>query len=245
MAWANVAGTLKANSNAATSPWNAGNLSAALNSGDRLVATVEYNSATGTPTISNVTDSLSNTWVKEVNSGSIALGGAQVYMSIWSAKSAAGTPSSITVTFSGGTGGFGLGISVAAYSGTATTTDGTELDISKIASGNGTTYDSGTTVTTTGAANELKIGGGGDLGDNVAVSAGTLDGTYTARTNDSPNANAETAVEDRDSGTTGSTARATLTTGLSHNFVMGVAVFKLAGAAVSSTRQRTLTGAGH
>lgn len=227
MAWAFItSATLTNSSSAASSPWNAGNLGAALSANDRMWASVCYNAAAGTPVVSALSDSLGNTWRKEL-SGSVTGSGATLEFSVWSAVSGAGTPSSITVTFAGGTGGFGIGIAVASYSGLSTAADGSEIDISKITMSPASGVDSGTTTTpTTAAANELKLGLFADWGSGVTLGAGASDGAYTMRANRSPVGDAQAAVEDRDSGASGSTARATFTGG-GGDTGTGVVVVKL------------------
>jgi hypothetical protein len=185
--------------------------------------------------VSAISDSVNGSAWQKVLSLSHSSGGAQE-ISLWSVVSAAGTPGSITVTFAGHTGGFGIGIACGAYRGLSTATDGSEIDISKISSGSGTTTaDSGTTVATTTAANELKIGFAGDFGGGATQTAGTLDTTYSIFVNDSPNGNSEVSIEDADSGSSGATARATVSQVAAGGWGMGVAVIKLAGGAAQDT----------
>lgn len=228
MAWARISGgTLAASTGAAGTAWNAGNLGAALSANDRIIASVSSRAGV---TIAGIADSLGNTWVQL---GTNAYHGGTLRHSLWTAVSGAGTPSSITITPSATTDV--MGIAAAAYSGLDTS--GTPLDLTllwaeTLLSG---TADSGTTGGTTSAANLLKIGAYSDRGGNFTPVAGTLDTTYTMDATNNPNANLGTALESADSGASGSTARATMTSGDTTSNGMYVAVFKLAagGAAVT------------
>lgn len=92
---------------------------------------------------------------------------------------------------------------------------------------------SGTTGGTTVAANELKIGAYGDGGENEAISAGTLDTTYTKLIQAGPSTTEQAMLEYADSGGSGSTARATATFAGSQDWLMAVIVYKLSGGAAA------------
>lgn len=228
MAWSRVAGAVRSVSAAApASPWNAGNLGAAVLLNDRVFAVVNLNATAGDPVASQITDSLTNTWRKALSIKSTG-GGAFQELSLWDTVSAAGTPSNITVTFAGGT-STNPSFSAAAYRGLTTDVAG-YIDVSKMAVGAATKWDSGTSVGTTTAANELKIGFGSDWGDSTTLVGGTLDTTYTIDSTSAANANSTTAIETADSGGSGSTARATIdlsAADATDQFLMGVAVIKL------------------
>lgn len=224
MAWAFLTGrTRVASSNAATSPWAAGALGGTVATDDRVIVCISYNAASGTPTVSALSDGLSNSYRKEASAS--YTGGVPQEISLWSAPvTSAGTPS-FSVTFSGGSGGFGIGLGAVAYSGLQNTSDGTEVDLSLIAT---TATASGTTSGTTGAANELEIGFYGDWGAGASVTAGS---GYTVRANNTPDSNAQIVVEEKDSGAAGSTASSSVSGGDGPHAATGVIVFKLASGA--------------
>jgi hypothetical protein len=161
--WSRVSGaTRAANAHLPGTSWNAGALGAAVAANDKLVAVVMTSNPTLVTTTS-ITDSLGNTWSKDLTPITWTDGGWLGELSVWSAVSAAGTPSNITVSFSGSVDGVSL--SVAAYRGLSTSTGTAGVDISRIAGGTGggtNAASSGVTTATTTAASELKLGFYGD-----------------------------------------------------------------------------------
>jgi len=235
MAWARHSGaTLGANVAGPGTSWNAGNLGATPNANERVIAVVDVNSGGSQPTVTGITDSAGNAWTKD---GSIQPAGFGYFeeLSVWScvANGSAVNNLTVAISYSGSQGTPGAGISVGTYSGLSTATGaGAAVDISKFSSGsNSFTADSGTTSGTTTGANELKIGAGSDAGNTLTYTAGTVDTTYSNFIKNDANGNSETAIEDADSGASGSTARAEFTFGAgSANYCMGVLVYKLAAA---------------
>lgn len=215
--------------------WAAGSLGAAVQVGDLVVVSIDTNNTTGSGSaVSSLSDGLGNTYGKATPAvGPATSFGYDEETSIWVAKvTSAGTPS-FTVTFAAGqVAGGGNGLAAQAYrpnSGFAF--DGT-TDISKSASNASvTTADSGTTATTTANANELKVGGYGDGGYTTTLSAGTLDTTYAMAAKSDVQGNAQVAVEDADSGASGSTARAEITSNGNVSDHMFVVVFVLTASA--------------
>lgn len=236
MAWAHIASrTLGANINNPGSSWNTGNLSGALSLGDRMFAAVDVNWADSNPqpSVTGITDSLSNVWTKigAIQHHFTSGGTYNEELSMWTTSSAAGTPSNITVAIDNNLStNSGAGIAVDTFSGLNTTTSPVDIfRFDSTAFGNGTAQDSGTTSGTTSGANELKIACVSDGGANTTYGAGTSDTTYTLGATNHLNLNSETDIEYADSGSSGSTARATFTSGISSNWLCGVAVIKLPG----------------
>jgi RHS repeat-associated protein len=229
--WSRVSGaTRAAHAHLPGTSWNAGALGAAVAANDKLVAVVMTSNPT-LVTTSSISDSLGNTWSKDLTPITWTDGGWLGELSVWSAVSAAGTPSNITVAFTGSVDG--VSISVAAYRGLSTSTGTAGVDLSRIASGSGggtNAASSGTTSATTTAASELKLGFYGDqAGVTQTLAAGTLDTAYTFVTKDDNNGYAQTLIEEASSGASGSTARATATPPSgSPLWGMAVVVYKLA-----------------
>ena len=237
MAWSPVAGATLAAEGASpvASPQNFGNLGAAVQAGDQLIAIVGFdNTNGGALVITGITDSLGNTWARDLSNTM----GSNVH-EVWRTISAAGTPSAITVAFTGAS--WGASISVKAYRGLKTSG---ALVLSRFAAGTaaGTNAsDSGTTAGTTPAANLLKSGGHADDGRNVALTAGTLDTTYTLAIEHSPSVIMQSLLEEADSGVSGSTARATATNtgGTGGNWGMAVLVYDIAATVAPLSGLRT------
>lgn len=246
MAWAiRASAVLAADAAAPGTSWNPGSLGAAVQLGDTIFVVVQVECDSGDTNFPNwtctgVSDQLGNTYVKDggVNYGDGTTG--QIDKSVWRAVvTNTGTPS-ITVTRSNAPAiSRSIGMAAAAFSGLNLSAGaGAALDISKLVgniSGSVvSTYDSGTTVATTGAANELKIGFGSDTGEGSTLSPGTLDTTYTQAAKADSNGHAQILLEYADSGAVGSTARATVGTsafGGGDWWDAGVLVYKLAGGA--------------
>lgn len=229
MAWSRVSGaTLASRSNTYGSSWNCGNLGAAVEANDRLILVFAGYTSTG-ETITGITDSLSNTWA-ELYGDDLGTG---MNHAVWSTVSSAGTPSNITIAFDIGC--TQKSVVVAAYRGLNTDANPVDLAALVVASESSSPADSGTTAGTTTVAGGLKIGFGW-IAPPRTVSAGTLDATYTLDVAEDGDADAPgAALETVDSGSSGSTARATM--GLSGycSWRMGVMVIKPAAASDSIT----------
>ena len=225
MAWSVVSGAIKVTTTGTGgTSWDVGNLGAALSAGDRMVAVITFYNTTAT--ISSISDSLNNTWVLLTRGNSN-----YVAQEIWSAVSADGTPSSITVTPSASVGV--SAIAIASYRGldTAASTgclDGTPLRASATSN---SSPDSGTTAGTTASASGLKVGAYSDNGSYRTITAGTSDASYTLNASNSPTNYATAAIESVDSGAAGSTARATFSSTGTADWQTTVFVIKLAVAA--------------
>jgi len=191
-----------ANASSPASPWNALTLSGSLSVGDRLVLVINLNTGNVSPSVDTVTDTAGNTY-RKLGAGNQSGGGSLLQTAIFSSSiTHAGAPGTLQVAYSGGfTGGFGMGISAQAYSGTQTTNDGTEADVGVASNGTNTsptTANMGTTANTT-AASELVICGYGDWGNNTSLAAGT---GFVLRQFDQ-NGDSQTGIEDKDSSTSG------------------------------------------
>ena len=223
MAWSRVSGATLATSSSSTgTSYNMGNLGANVAVNDRIIASVS--SSTSGP-VTSITDDMGNTWV-QLDDNSHAY--SSYTHQLWTAV-AVGSGAVNNITLHKSVSSSYAAIAAATYSGLDTS--GSPLDLLLWALTNfSSTADSGTTSGTTGAANELKIGAYADRGVSATPVAGTLDTTYTMDASDNPTTNLGVALESADSGASGSTARATMTSGDSGTNAMYVAVFKLAAA---------------
>jgi hypothetical protein len=244
MAWARVtSATLNANTGVSTASWNAGSLGATPSANARAVAVINNNRAGGQPTVTGITDDSGVTWEKLTSIQPTTGRGYGSESSVWTAVCNGSAMNNITVAFGGtGSGGFGASIAVGAYTGLTIATGSANIidnGVVKYSSANNgpSPRDSGTTSNTTTAANELKLGCYTDAGDNQTISAGTLDTTYSIFTKNDGNGNSQVALEDADSGSAGSTARATVTATGSSDYEMAVVVIKLAAPAIFVPRQ--------
>lgn len=198
--------------------------------GDRIIAGIDVNGNIGAQmSITGITDDQGNVWAKDGTAIQTNHGYFEE-VSVWSAVSVGTSVTNITVAIDHNlSANSGIAIAAGAYSGLNTTS---AVDIFKAGTGAGgaaSPIDSGTTVGTTTAANELKIGVGGSPGNNITWGAGTLDTTYSIFAKIDGNGNAEVFLEDADSGSLGSTARATATyAGNIDNGGALVLVYKLA-----------------
>lgn len=240
MAWARRTGATLTGTFNSDSPWNAGNVGAAVTANDRIIAVIGLSEVnTGSqPTVTGITDSAGNTWNRDflrqkTYSGYFA--GIEIWSTVANGANA-GVVNNVTIAFNHTlfeVGGSALALGV--YSGIDTSVGAAAaVDISVGNDGTNTSSpaDSGTTSGTTAAANELKIGGYVDPGNQVTISAGSLDTTYNTFAS-TFSTNTESAVlEDADSGNAGSTARATATWASgTQDWQMAVMVYKLSGGA--------------
>lgn len=231
MAGTRVAGAvLSANTGAGATGWNAGNLGAAVQTGDKIVAVLMLVNNGVAPVATGITDSLGNVWIKDITPINYADGAFNVEHSVWSTVSSGGTPSNITVAWTGTA--VSKAISVGAYRGLLAVAGPSGVELSKSANGTGSgvnTADSGTSAASTSAAGLLKIGFYSDDGWTTTVGAGTLDTAYSTFTQTVSNGNGETSLEDATTGAAGTTARATASPGAGAVvWGMSVVVYKLA-----------------
>jgi len=216
VAWAYIAGSfVTTGSTTFNSPVTLA-LGAATNVGDRIVVLFGGNGTVA------VTDNL--------NSGPYSLDASAGYTWILSKiVTVAGTPT-ISVVGTGVSGGF----SAVAYSGTAAGVDVNAGNSATV----GTSPSSGATKATR-QASELVVGGWSDFGWSQTVSAGsgfTLRGKH-----DSDGSTYEGAIEDKDSGTLGTTQTATFTVSVGvHPMYVVCAVYPT----VASTTLRETGGVG-
>lgn len=229
--WAVVAGASLANGIDPTGPltdpqtWNAGTLGAAVQAGDKLLAVTHCETGVSTGwIISAITDSLGNTWSKDLIQ---TYGSSEV--AVWSTVTSAGTPSNITLTIQNGPGGLdvGVAITVQAFRGLSPAAGASGIDASVIATHNvasGTTADSGTSGVTT-RANRLKVGLF-STNNHCVLTAGSVDATYTFAIKQDGGAVAYVqAIEYASSGPVGSTARAQVGMDSGSDYVMAAAVY--------------------
>lgn len=238
MAWARRASATATGSANTGSTLNVGTLGATPTLNDRIIAVVGISATTaaGQPTINSISDDGGHTWTRDLldqhnNTGFFA------GLEVWSAVANGSAVANLTFHFNFSlTGVGGCAVAVGAYSGLSIATGAAAaVDISKVSQGlaANTPGDSGTTSSTTSAANELKIGAYVDPGNDNALSAGTLDTTYSVFAKKDLDPAEQAVLEDADSGASGSTARATVTwASASVDWQMAVVVYKLAASLV-------------
>lgn len=234
MGWARVVGaTLSATGNTGASP-NLGNLGATPAAGDTVLAVIGVSTifAAGQYSVTSIADSGGHTWVLDLRRQKTYGTSYHNGLEVWRTVANGSAINSFTPTFSGSlTAVGGCAVAAGAYSGVDTTASaGGAVDISLAADGTGASSpaDSGTTGSTTAAANELKIGAYSDSGNNRTLSAGSSDIAYSVFVKKDASGTEEAALEDGDSGSSGSTARATLAySGAAADWQMAVLVYKI------------------
>lgn len=210
---------------------NFGDLGAAVAVNNKILAVISL-ADQNLNTVTSVTDSLGNTWSKDLSNVRL---GYDIEVSIWSTLSAAGTPLNLTANFSGTVLSARIVACFGAYSGLAPLTGMTGIDISKISPGSGNgPADSGVTTGTTSAANELKVGFYADLANTAkTLGAGTVDTNYSVFIKRDQTVQDDALIEDADSGQMGTTAQAQVNItdappGPSNGYSMAVVVYKVA-----------------
>lgn len=157
------------------------------------------------------------------------------------------TPSAtitITVNNNGSTGG-GSG-SAQEYSGLLGSTGSADVDVAVSTHGTSGGTPTVTTGGTTTAANELVSGGYSDDGSNVTPT-GKNGAGFTERDSSGASTVAESYLEDKDSGASGATQTANMSTAIGTFWAMTCVVYKISaggGAAPVSPPMRTLRGGG-
>lgn len=238
MAWARVASATISGTFNTGSVWNAGNLGATPASGNRIILVIGISELfTGSqPTVTGITDDAGHSYARDFLRQK-AYASYFAGLEVWSAVANGSAAANITITFNHSLNAIGgAAIAGGAYSGILTTAGAAAaIDLSLGADGTGTSSpaDSGTTVGTTAAASELKIGAYVDSGENKLISAGTLDTTYS-KWIQTQSTTEQAMLEDADSGSAGSTARATATYTGTSDWQMAVLVYKLAAAAADT-----------
>ncbi|HEV2346280.1 MAG TPA: fibronectin type III domain-containing protein [Actinocrinis sp.] len=197
-----------------------------VTSGNRLIVEVAvWNSQSATT--SAVTDSAGNTYTELTH----FTASDHTEMSVWSAQVNAGGGAAATVTAKA-TSAADMAVAVLEYSGLATASDASVVDVQAHAIGSSpassTTVASGATPPTT-AGNELALGFYADSGFRDALSAGT---GFTQRSNISGASDMELLVEDQ-AATQGAAPNATFGTGATTVWLAAALVFK--GASSGST----------
>ncbi len=222
-------------------------LGAALSSADCIVLGIACLGTFGsdsTPTFA-VSDSVNGSWgsaeISTTTYASPGLGTARA--SLWVLpNSGAGTPV-VTVTITGtfATDYFG-GLQVAAFSGLATSTP---KDTAIAATNTDGSPTSGAVSPATGAANELMVGCYLDHGYNTTLSVGNINGVAAtlAGKHDADGGHWQGLLEYGDSGNSGGTPAATVTTTGTPQWAMIGAVLKLAGGGGGTTFTTSLVGA--
>jgi hypothetical protein len=239
MAWARRAGAILTGTENAGTSKDFGDLGAATVANDRVIAVIGVSTihSAGAFSVSSITDTQGNTWNRDLQEQK-DYGSDFGCLEVWSTVANGTSVTHITVTFSGNlTATGGAAVAIGAYSGISTAVGAAAaIDISKANSvGSTGPADSGTTAGTTTAANELKIGAYADDGVSKTLSAGTVDTTYSVFAKLDASSTEEALLEDADSGSSGSTARAEVTWASGTvNWNMAVLVYKLS--AVSSTQ---------
>lgn len=219
-------------------------LGTALTSGDCIILSVFALDTSVAPTFSGITDTVNGSWSSTPDkTQTFTVAGLLCRHSVYSfPNSGAGTPTiSVTVNITSGTTHNG-GMSCVAYSGLATSS---ALDVAAAGTGTASPATSGAT-SATGGANELVVGAYIDAGDGLTL---TADGTCTQRGKHDADTHAwESMMEDKDSGTAGSTPTCTVTmSAASAGYSMMTLVYKLPGGGGGGTvltPMRTLRGAG-
>ena len=243
-AWSFVTSSgASSNAGTASSPLTL-TLGAACAIDDRVIVVglVEQGTSS-TPAITSITATFSGTFTKDAETNNIDDGGTGAKVSIWSAPvTSAGTPV-LTITYSDSNGT--AAASGGCWRGLSTAVGSSAVDVTAAAT-HPTTADASPTVTVgaTSAANELGIGGFGDDGWAVTFTAGS---GYTRRAFQAA-VNGDSAIEDKDTGTSGSTPtmNGTLGGGGSTWGMVGV-VYKLAaggGGGGAAPKNLTLMGVG-
>lgn len=245
MAWAPVT-SQRANVQGNNSTLITFPLPGAVSLNDRIVVEITQGNGVHDPTSHSMADSLGNvynedTFVTYVDGSSFMR--ASSYSCV---VTVTGTPTIRCTVENPSATGF-VAASAQVYTGTGVAGTSADVDVATSAQGVAVTATVTTAAATT-AANELVLGGYTDDGSNVAL-AGKQGTGFTQRDNNSPSANSQSYIEDKDSGASGSTQTADMATNTPNGprWAMNCVVYKLAGGAAPAPVQplmRTLRGAG-
>lgn len=209
-------------------------LGSAVASGDRVIAAFTYRDVfSGALTVDSVSDSLGNTYARDLRTVITEDGTHYRYVETWSAPvTVTGTPT-ITVNISSGDPNL---LEVAAVVYTGLDTSASPVDVSVGAAGSGTAVASGSTGSTT-AANELVLGVIA-LPSNGGNSSLTASG-YTLRASLLSAFFYGLWVGDKDSGSSSTTHSIASTLGDSSEWGAQAIVYKLSGGAAAASIRRS------
>lgn len=192
----------------------------------------------------SVADNKGNTWTKYTEAPHWQPGGFDSTSEVWSAPQTTAGTTTITLTYTGpATSNIQWAAVIQDYTGLSTATGPSAVDVSTVAKGTSSTGNSGSTAVTT-AAHELVIGGYSDDGGSDTLSAGA---GYTLRVKKDGTSVSQAAIEDKDSGSTGTTQIATLNATSTADWGMSAVVFKNAVSTTADTLADRLhiTGTGN
>lgn len=168
--------------------------------GDRVVVVVAVKASTSDGVVSSVTGTFCGTFTKDAETA-YATGVSGIFkVSIWSAPvTSAGTPV-LTINQTGSS--VAGSASAQGYIGLSTDVGPTAVDVAAANQQSSISSSSPTVTTgTTNAANELDVGGFGDAGESAIFTG--ANGLSVPVLTDNTNANADSAIADKDSGSVG------------------------------------------
>ncbi len=200
---------------------------------NRIILKVELNESNAPAgtlvSVSNSGTATLGTWVKASEADGSA-SGFSLRGETWTAVVLAGGSCTVTVSGLTGTDTWQFAVAAAEYAGLSTANDSSCVDVS-----NTTTWGTTSTVTSpaTTAANELATGGYYDDGQSKTITAGS---GFTQRGFTGSSGTCEAAIEDKDSGVSGSTTAVTFTGGATAGAATDVVIFRLAPAAPPGQR---------
>lgn len=192
---------------------------------NRIILKIELNESNAPAgtliSVANSGTATLGTWVKVSETDGTA-SGFSLRGETWTAVVLAGGSCTVTISGLTGTDTWQIAAAAAEYSGLSTANDATCVDVSAT-----TTWGATGTVTSpaTTAANELVTGGYYDDGQSRTITAGA---GFTQRGYTGTSGIAEAAIEDKDSGASGSTIAVTFTGGATAGAATDVVIFKLA-----------------
>lgn len=208
-----------------------------ITTGNRIIVLVSAESGTAPPSSVTVADSAGNTYYQEATA-TFNNGGEFSMATLYSAPITAGGGTKPTITATAHPAGsntiYATSISFAEYSGLATDAAAiADKTHTNVVSGSTTTSaTTGTTAATT-AANELVVATYNT--DGYVTSSMTSTSSFTSRTQIINDSHHETALWDKDSGTSGSTETSNWTLGSASLYTAIIAVFKLAATSVNGS----------
>lgn len=237
MAWALRAGSYANNGAGNASVANGATttiaMGGAISAGDLIVLAILSATSGPAPATFSVSDSVNGTtgWT-EIKTGTYTPFAVQTRLSLWATpNSGAGTPTA-TITMNGtGANTYTAGLMLVAFSGLATSSP---VDTSpSFTNGTAGTLSTGAVSPATGAANELFVAFNADIGDNTTLASGLINGASATLTgkHDNDAGTWQGIMEHADSGSSGGTPSATVTSTGSSVWGMLGAIFKLSGAA--------------
>ena len=227
MAWAPVSGQ---HAHVVQGAPAGGTISATLPSapttGNVLLVETEKFDGTGATPAANLSGGGVTTWVED-QFGTYNDSGFRSRGSKWHGVVGASPSATVTVS-TGANASQGGAISVQEYSGLTTNGSSADVDTSNVTVSTTGGTPTVTTSGTTTAANELVSGGYTDDGSNVTPT-GKNGAGFTERDSTGASAVSEAYLEDKDSGASGATQTANMSSGVGTFFVMTAVVYKVAG----------------